>query len=157
MPPARRSNLKRRCAARRAARLRSDALRSVFVEAAQAVTLQARRLNSDFHEVPPPRHKGGAPDGNRNALKHGTHTRDRRALFAALQAHLAEGRALLAALKSTLSSPAERSEWKGIHDWARCHVVDPLPSDRCAILAGDDSVFWDATVSPEHHRREETP
>lgn len=98
MPLARRSNLKRRCAARRAARLRADALRSVFVEAAQAVAPQARRLNSDFREVPPPRHKGGAPKGNRNALKHGTHTADRRALFAALQAHIDEGRALLAVL-----------------------------------------------------------
>jgi hypothetical protein len=78
-------------------------LRSVFAQAAQSVTPQARRLNADFREVPPP-HKGGAPKGNRNALKHGTHTRERRHFFAALNAHIAEGRALLAAL--TLSSPA---------------------------------------------------
>jgi protein tyrosine/serine phosphatase len=110
---ARRSNMKRRCAARRRARLRNDALRNLFVEVAQAVAPQARRLNSDFREVPPPPHKGGAPNGNRNALKHGTHTRDRRALFAALNAHIAEGRALLGAFKSTLSSPGRAQRGEG--------------------------------------------
>jgi hypothetical protein len=101
---ARRSNPKRRCAERRAARLRNDALRSVFKEAAQPVTPQARRLNADFLGVPPPPHKGGAPKGNRNARKHGTRSRERRALFAELKAHIAEGRALLAAL----SQPQEQ-------------------------------------------------
>ena len=93
---ANRSNPKCRCAARRAARLRNDALRSVFKEAAQAVMPQARRLNSNFLGVPPP-HRGGPPKNNRNALKHGTFTRERRAMFAELNAHIAEGRALLAA------------------------------------------------------------
>ena len=103
---AHRSNAKRRCAERRAARLRSDALRSVFKEAAQAVTPQARRLNSDFPGVPPP-HKGGAPKNNCNALKHGTHTRARRALFAEMKAHIAEGRALLAAFNEIAVIPGE--------------------------------------------------
>ena len=96
--PARRSNPKRRCAERRAARLRSAALRSVFREAAQAVVPEARRLNEDFHTLPPPRHKGGAPKGNRNAWKHGARSRERRVLFAELHALVEEGRALLAVL-----------------------------------------------------------
>jgi hypothetical protein len=88
-------------------RLRNAALRSVFVEVAQSVTPQARRLNSNFLGVPPPPHKGGAPKNNRNALKHGTFTRDRRALFAELNAHIAKGRALLAAFKINAVIPGE--------------------------------------------------
>jgi hypothetical protein len=98
-----RSNPKRRCAAKRAARLRNDALRDVFAEVAQSVTPQARRLNADFLGVPPPR--GGAPKGNRNAWKHGARSRQRRALFAELRAHIEEGRALL--MKFSPASPAK--------------------------------------------------
>jgi len=42
--------------------------------------------------------KRGAPAGNRNALKHGKYTRERRALLATVRAHIQCGRALLAGL-----------------------------------------------------------
>lgn len=42
--------------------------------------------------------KRGAPLGNTNALKHGKHTRERRALFADIRAHIVTGRTLTAAL-----------------------------------------------------------
>src|ERR1700733_11738736 len=38
----------------------------------------------------------GAPKGNSNALKHGKYTRERRALYAAIRAHIEEGRRLIA-------------------------------------------------------------
>ena len=40
----------------------------------------------------------GAPCGNRNALKHGKYTRERRALYAEIRDHIREGRALTAAI-----------------------------------------------------------
>jgi hypothetical protein len=40
--------------------------------------------------------KRGAPPGNKNALKHGKRTRERRTLLAAIRAHIQRGRALLA-------------------------------------------------------------
>ncbi len=46
--------------------------------------------------------KRGAPMGNRNALKHGKYTRERRALYAAIRAHIEAGRLLVAEL--TLAS-----------------------------------------------------
>ncbi len=56
-----------------------------------------RRLRGSRNKAPnsSPR-KRGAPAGNRNALKHGKFTRERRALLAAIRAHIARGRALLA-------------------------------------------------------------
>jgi hypothetical protein len=38
----------------------------------------------------------GAPPGNRNALRNGKHTREHRALYAAIRAHIREGQALIA-------------------------------------------------------------
>src|SRR5689334_3485031 len=91
-------NLKRRCARKRDARLRRAALRKAILERAQGLAPKMTELNSDFLPLPPsPR---GAPKNNRNALRHGIHTRERRALFAELKAHIAEGRALLAAFKN---------------------------------------------------------
>ena len=93
-----RSNAKRRCAIKRDARLRRIALRKAILERAQGLAPKMTELNADFLGVPhPPR---GAPRGNRNARKHGARSRARRALFAELKAHIAEGRALLAAFKS---------------------------------------------------------
>lgn len=45
--------------------------------------------------------KRGAPAGNRNAFKHGRYTRERRALYAAVRAHIEHGRALTAALDAS--------------------------------------------------------
>lgn len=42
----------------------------------------------------------GAPPGNRNAVKHGKYTRERRALYAEIRAHIREGRALTAAIEA---------------------------------------------------------
>src|SRR5579862_5172388 len=50
------------------------------------------RLHENFSRKP----KGGAPRGNTNRLIHGKYTRERRALFAAIRAHIKEGRELIA-------------------------------------------------------------
>ena len=45
-----------------------------------------------------------------------------------------------------LSSPAERSEGKGIHEWAQSLAMDSLPSHRArvrAVFAGNDSRVYD--------------
>ena len=47
----------------------------------------------------------GAPPGNKNALKHGKYTRERRALLAEVRAYIWRGRALIA--QSTFSGPPE--------------------------------------------------
>jgi len=85
--------LKRRCAIKRDVRLRRAALRKAILERTQGLAPKMTQLNCDFLGVPPP--PRGAPKNNRKALKHGTHTRERRAFFAELKAHIAEGRALL--------------------------------------------------------------
>ncbi len=52
------------------------------------------------------RGKRGAPFGNRNAFKHGKFTRERRALYADIRAHIRCGRALIAAFeRGTALSP----------------------------------------------------
>src|ERR1700739_984314 len=50
------------------------------------------RLHENFSR----RSKGGAPRGNTNRLIHGKYTRERRALYAAIRAHIREGRELIA-------------------------------------------------------------
>ena len=55
---------------------------------------------------PPRRAKRGAPFGNRNAFKHGKFTRERRALYADIRAHIRRGRTLIAAFeRGTALSP----------------------------------------------------
>ena len=54
-----------------------------------------RHLRPPPAPPPIPLKRGGQP-GNTNALKHGKCTRERRALFAAVRAHIQRGRALLA-------------------------------------------------------------
>jgi hypothetical protein len=47
-----------------------------------------------------PKNLGGAPKGNRNALKHGKYTGEVRALYAAVRMHVREGQALIALAKA---------------------------------------------------------
>jgi hypothetical protein len=63
------------------------------------------RLNSNFF-TPPPRPKGGAPFGNRNALRDGHHTRQMRTFRAEVRAHVRESRNLVAAVKRLLREAA---------------------------------------------------
>jgi len=65
-------------------------------------------LRDDPAELNPKKPRG-APPGNRNRRIHGVYSRERRALFAELRAHLAEGRQLLAALRGDLE-PAKEAE-----------------------------------------------
>jgi hypothetical protein len=50
------------------------------------------------------RARRGAPNGNANALKHGNHTRARRALFAEIRAHIDAGHTLDGAVRDWLES-----------------------------------------------------
>jgi hypothetical protein len=56
--------------------------------------------------VPPSPRRRGAPLGNRNALKHGRFTRERRALNAEVRAYIKKTRALAAYL-TTLAQAAK--------------------------------------------------
>src|ERR1700679_3815165 len=49
-----------------------------------------------LHEKNSRTSKGGAPRGNQNRFVHGRYTRERRALYAAIRAHIREGRELIA-------------------------------------------------------------
>ena len=86
----RRGNAKRRCAARRLRRLDRARSRKAFVERDQGVGPEMTQLNARKRSDSPPRR--GAPPGNRNALKRGRRTGARKALFAAIRAHVEEGR-----------------------------------------------------------------
>jgi hypothetical protein len=58
-------------------------------------------LNSNFFTAPA-RPRGGAPFGNKNALRHGRHTRQMRAFRAEVRAHIRESRTLTTTLKRLL-------------------------------------------------------
>ena len=70
------------------------------IEAHQRVTSPRARLNSNFSDTPRLPSKGGAPLGNRNALRHGRYTREQRAFMAEVRAFLRECRATVAAAKA---------------------------------------------------------
>jgi hypothetical protein len=62
------------------------------------------KLSAPGRAAGTPPKKRGAPLGNRNALKHGDHTREIRAFYAGIRWHLRHGRALLA-MARTISQP----------------------------------------------------
>jgi hypothetical protein len=87
-------------------------IRGAIVEQIQPPTAKKAELNSRFRKkirygkiklrtdrseasIDPPR-KRGAPAGNRNAFKHGRHTRERRAFLGEIRAHIRHGNLLIA-------------------------------------------------------------
>jgi hypothetical protein len=78
---------------------RSARLSTTIAQLVQAFDRNVGGLNAKI-SLPPPsppkKSKGGAPFGNRNALKHGGRTRARHAFLAEVRAYIREGRALLA-------------------------------------------------------------
>jgi hypothetical protein len=74
--------------------------------------------------------KRGAPPGNQNALKHGKYTRERRALYRAVRAHIHEGRAFTSASMPRAIGPGCRSPNRNIAGGMfPIEVPEPL---RCA-------------------------
>jgi hypothetical protein len=70
----------------------------------QAVDVGSGEVEPQLHENFS--RKGGAPRGNTNRLIHGGYTRERRALHAAIRAHIREGRELIAMAKLVLAERA---------------------------------------------------
>src|SRR3984885_3751893 len=70
---------------------------------AQPVAMGSGEVEPGLHEKNSRTSKGGAPRGNQNRFVHGRYTRERRALYAAIRAHINEGRELIALCRRVLA------------------------------------------------------
>ena len=72
----------------------------------QPVAMGPGEVEPGLHEKKSRMSKGGAPRGNQNRFVHGRYTRERRALYAAIRAHIREGRELIAWARLVLAERA---------------------------------------------------
>ncbi len=100
--------------------------------------------------IPPTLRRRGAPLGNRNALKHGRCTRERRALYADVRAYIEQSRALAAHVKSLGEFlPAEPQSPRRVPSSRRPGPRDARRTHRAAASARERR----ETRSPSRRRR----
>jgi hypothetical protein len=123
--------------------------RSPIVEPSQPLAAEKAELNSLLTIRTPPRKKQlrygklklspkraadaaptkrGAPFGNRNAFKHGDHTRERRAFYAAVRAHIRQGRTLIAQAAAEASVNTNNTQCAPLYFAPAASAIVPPPN-----------------------------
>jgi hypothetical protein len=91
-------------------------------KSAQTVAEVSGEVEPGLHEKNSRASKGGAPRGNKNRFIHGRYARERRELYAAIRAHIAEGRRLIALGKMALAQRAMDGVFENIQPPPRAEV-----------------------------------
>src|SRR5579862_1219136 len=116
-------------------------------ERSQSLELGPTQVEFSFHEnfssrAPVQKSKGGAPRGNTNRLTHGKYTRERRALYARIRAHIREGREIVALAKLMAAEQAAARSIALLRQHPVEHGIAPgldvVPARNDLLVGRDD-------------------